>query len=98
MTREKKKVRSVAGQKFVPIKQEKRDSAAKAEYKERKQKNLAKKKRTKSLTEKQREAELNAKQNQGEQPKKRKSRLKNDPKAVAERSKELLQDSSSEES
>ena len=90
MTREKKKVRSVAGQKFVSLKTEKKTSAAKEEYKARKQENLAKKKRQKSLEEKRLEAEKLAKDSSGDNKRKRQPRLKHSPEEVARRSAELL--------
>ncbi len=92
MTREKKKIRSVAGEKFVPLKQEKRTSAAKAEYKARKQQNLARKKQQKSLLEKERDAEKLRQQNAEKHPSKRRPRLKASPAEVAERSRKLMAD------
>ncbi|OMH32637.1 hypothetical protein [Motiliproteus sp. MSK22-1] len=96
MTREKKKVRSVAGQKFVSLKTEKKTSAAKAEYKTRKQENLAKKKRQKSLEEKRLEAERQAKSASGDNRKKRQPRLKRSPEEVAQKSAELMGKNDSE--
>ncbi len=95
MTREKKKVRSVAGQKFVPVKAEKRASAAKSEYKTRKQQNLAKKKRQKSVQEKLTDAQLlNAEQGGRATSQKRRPRLKFTLEEVSERSKALLEQAS----
>ena len=89
MSREKKKVRSVSGQKFVPVKAEKRDSAAKADYKAYKQKNLAKKKRQKSLQDKLVDEQLKSLGSVAGK-KSRPSRLKKPIEEVEQRSQELL--------
>lgn len=114
MTRKKKKVPSVAGEKFVPIKVDTRPSADKEEYRRRKQQNLAKKKRQRSVAEqyqeeKQLREELESEQRldknqhgKGKTRAQRQSRLKQDPALVARRSAQLLErqaeDSSSSDS
>ncbi len=108
MTRKKKKVPSVAGEKFVPIKVDTRPSADQEEYRRRKQQNLAKKKRQRSVAEqyqedKQLREELASEKRlqktpQGKKGKGRQPRLKHDPAEVARRSAELLQSQSDDSS
>ena len=88
MTREKKKIRSVAGQKFVPIKAPKKQPKQFDDpdsYESRKRRAQTRKKRPASVYERERR-----KDEDEDKPSKRRSRLKHPPEEVARKSLALL--------
>lgn len=89
MTREKKKVRSVAGQKFVPIKAPKKQTKQFDDpdsYESRKRRAQTRKKRPASVYERERQ-----KNEEEQDPGKRRSRLRHPPEEVARKSRALLE-------